>query len=192
MTVDVHTLAYLTETPYNQARHEVLGDYPWLQYLRRIAENPRLFAVRHKDTGRFSVCVWVFSPEESGTPVFSELEGFHGDPRSMWPEGLMSPEVCKRRFRPYEEHAAASEARARDRSSAKITQELQVRERQRDYAKILRRRGMFQTAKLMEEGRLPVSTNEEARGRWLEEFKGAGKTVALVDGGRPVASPGRA
>lgn len=179
--MDVHALAYNTETPYDPARHVILGWYPWLDYLKRISNNDRLFVVHFRDTKLFAVCVWVFSPQESTVPVFSELEGFHGSPGAPWPEGLIRPEVCRRRFRPYEEQAREADLRDRARADARVQGELAKREMQATYARHLRKRGMFNTARLMERGQLPINMNEDARRQWRDEFETARRTSVVKE-----------
>lgn len=171
-------------TLFDQGRHELLGDYPWLTWMREVSGNRRLFAVRFRATGRFGVCVWVYAPGEEGRPIFDELIGFSGSPTAPWPEGLPDREWVKQRLRPYEEHRAQAQRADRDQAAARREEIEKQADARKTTAKVLRKRGMTNTADLMERGALPVNHNEEARREWNDEFQTARRRSVTFGSGR--------
>lgn len=135
--------------------HELLSDdLPWLRWLRRVSENPRLFAYRHRITGRTVLCVWAWSPSESVKPIAVELVGTQNPPTWLWPF-MQSPEAVKDKLKPADE-------RIRERRAAilqKLKDEKHAREigslQKKEAVRMLRKKGMETAATNLEIGATP-------------------------------------
>ncbi len=90
------------ELSWDPEAHELLGEYPWLAYLRRRTNTPRLMVYHHKITGAFVLGIWIWSPQEAQTPLICEVKNFRDTPRRLWPRDLPPPNVLGQILQPVE------------------------------------------------------------------------------------------
>lgn len=153
-------------------RHQILPDPEWLLWLKRRIGRSDLFLYRHKETGRFVICAWLFGPKEVQVPVAQELEGFE-DPTDGWPSDLMGPEVLAARLDPL--HAVAAERAENRRRKAELEQQDKNNQYdfKRSHVRTLERRGFKETAAKVQRGEIPVSPVTDDRKReWVEALSG--------------------
>ena len=91
------------ELQWDPEAHELMGEYPWLVFLRRFTNTPRLMVYRHKFSDRFILGIWVWSPEEAQRPIVCEVKGFEDTPRRLWPKDLPPPNVLGQILKPVDE-----------------------------------------------------------------------------------------
>lgn len=139
-------------------RHEVLPYvWPWVESLRRTCNLPNLFVYRHRITGRFVLCNWVFKPHETTRPVAMELEGFTDVGYGWWPDDLMACDVLKARLQPMGDLQEKYARRERDRMSAEQERLDSLRETKTRVTRSLRKRGLDWEAQQVECGAVPVA-----------------------------------
>lgn len=151
--------------------HELLGTYPWLEWCRRTSGNDRLFAYRHRRTGRFVIAAWLWSPGESTVPVATEIEGFNTDPSWFWPEGLLCPAVMKERLKPIDEQYAAMKRRRQDRHELEQRSKAEDLKHRDSVVRYLKRRGLDEAARDLDTGAAPFvgpARAPEAVAMWTE------------------------
>jgi len=141
--------------------HEILHSIEWLDWLRRRVEDPKLFIYRHRLTGRYELCQWLYTPSETTLPIAQELEGFNSDPRFGWPSDLMAPEVLVARLAPMEEIVERRRRADRDRT-CKLAQDKHERvDVRRRAISRLRKMGLEREARQIEEGAVPMALPSE-------------------------------
>lgn len=155
--------------------HELLDrlSWPWLDWCRAVAKNSRLFVLRNRITGRFCLCSWAWSPVESTSPMFMEIEGFDASPDCWWPADLLIPELMRYRLRPIEEQREKMARRIKDKHDAKRRAKSIDHDHKKDVIARLRHMGLHQEAHSLAIGATPfagVGTAPNAAAEWKERF----------------------
>lgn len=160
---DGHTQAAEQYCQMNSDHQLLCGHYPWLEHLKKMTENDRLFTFWHHGTGRGVLAVWVYSPRESSRPVCMELETYTGHPSEEWPAGLLPPELMRERLRPVDEQVKKLNKRRRDKLNEARSRRVDNDYARREGARTARRLGLDQAAKQIASGAVPydAATNPE-------------------------------
>lgn len=153
LTRDEIAAAASMETIVIPSMFEVLGDYPWLSWLRRQTGNPRLFAMRAVRAGTFVLAVWVYAPWESSLPIATELESFESPPTSLWPQDLLHPQVLVARLQPWRDHYAELRAKYEQKMRDEESIRLATLDERNSVSRFLRHQGLDHEALLLESGR---------------------------------------
>jgi hypothetical protein len=143
--------------------HEIMPVWPWLEWLRRKMEDPKLFVYRHRHTRRFMLCQWLYEPHEAVKPVAQELEGFECEPQGFgWPEDLMHPEVLAARLTPTPDISRVQRERLRSAANLKRSQMEERADIRKEASKRLKSLGLDRESKKMAEGYYPVERPSES------------------------------
>lgn len=152
--------------------HEVLDvEWDWLKWLRAKTENPGLFVYRHRISGRYMLCDWLYPPSGYTTPICQELEGFDGFTEGCdWPAGLLSPQVLLARLTPTPDIIEKQKRRLRDKDRARTSELEQKAEIRKDSARRLRSLGLEREARKMESGGVPIGVPSDATREMAREL----------------------
>lgn len=138
------------ELAWDPESHELLGEYPWLAYLRRRTNTPRLMVYHHKLTGRFVLGIWIWSPDEAQKPLICEVKSFLDTPRRLWPRDLPPPNVLGQILQPVEK-VVEQRKKNRDRAAYEKARDRQeLAESKREAIEHYLRRGMTSEARALE------------------------------------------
>jgi hypothetical protein len=75
-------------------RHHICPESQWLRAVKRTTERDDLFVYYHKETEKFVLAQWIYTPEKDGVAICTELEIMEKAPdRGGW----ISLEYIKRR-----------------------------------------------------------------------------------------------
>jgi hypothetical protein len=153
-------------------RHQILEDPEWLRSFKRRLENKDLFVYRHKETGRFVLCHWLYKPSEVMRAVAQELEGWEEESWGWWPTDLMAPEVLLDRLRPVQESQDRKmKARRRADEAARSERDDRISFK-RSHVRDLRRKGHSEMAAQVERGEAPVvPLSDERKKEWVEALR---------------------
>jgi hypothetical protein len=140
-------------------RHQVIRDpgWEWFRWLRRRTENPRLCTYRHRETGRFVVGAWAWSPSEAAVPLLQELEGFNGNPCTLWPSDLLDPSIMLARLQPVHNEYGRMRRRIADREAAKRAAREEDGIHKGEVVQWMKRRGLQKEAHDLATGAVPFS-----------------------------------
>lgn len=161
---DARESAALYELTLNE-HHEILGDYPWLTWVRNETRNDRLFAYHHKLSGNTVLAAWIYSPEETDTPICVEVVTFSGDPTELWPEGLPDRHALRMRLRPVHDSIERRKKARIEEQREKRRQQIENGEGRREAAAYLKKQGLDEAAHKMAIGATPYNrkVSEETR-----------------------------
>ena len=138
------------ELHWDPEAHELLGEYPWLKFLRRVTDTPRLMAYRHKWTDRFILGIWVWSPEEAQRPIVCEIKGFEDTPRRLWPRDLPPVNVLSQILKPVEQVVEQRRANRAREAYEKAREKEELAASKQEAIQYYLRRGMDEEAQVLE------------------------------------------
>lgn len=149
--------AALVETLYDPRRHHLLNDTMWITWCKTTARNPRIFGYKHLETGNTVLAVWVYDRTETTSPVFMDLETFPGDPRELWPMGLLPREFLALRLQPKAVEAPAKRRLREHEAKMRATMERRKdnQKSREKAAKILKNRNLDFAAHMMSTHQVP-------------------------------------
>jgi len=144
--------------------HQIMPDPEWLCWLKRKLGRDDLFVYRHRGSGRFVLCHWLYPPGETVKPVAQELEGWTDESGlGHWPSDLMGPQVLLARLKPIKEVAALKLQEKREQEEAARCEKTERTDFTRDYARMLDRKGMRAEAHNVRKGAIPVAPVSDAK-----------------------------
>jgi hypothetical protein len=167
--------------------HQVLGEYPWLEWCREVACNERLFCLRHKAWGTFVLAVWAYSPEEVMQPVFVEIEVLARTPDHVWPFG-MHPEVFRKVLEPTPQKIRRMKRKKAEREAAIRAEREERAWRRGESVRYLKKRGFDAAAAIMD-GVAPYAVPDPENVKKLREAA-RGVVGVLIDGNKKRMSGG--
>lgn len=130
-----------------------LPSWPWLEFCRRVVGHDRLVVYWHMESRVFVLGVWVWAPWEASIPLIQELETFEGRPDSVWPDGLLMPDIMRSRLAPVVDERARLERKINDRLKAeRYDREEDLRHRT-EVSKFMKRCGLERGAQRLASGK---------------------------------------
>jgi hypothetical protein len=144
-------------------RHEILPDGDWISAARRALKDPSLFLYYHKREGTYVLASLIWEGVCQELQVYPLHPGREDHPRA-------SIEYLRKRMRPVREHLEGMKRSIRERQY----QERQLRgeriQARQDASRHLRRKGLGQAARQIDEGYVPFTGQTEG-GERLAELK---------------------
>lgn len=130
-----------------------LPSWPWLEFCRAVVGHDRLVVYFHRESRQFVLGVWAWAPWEAAIPLIQELETFEGRPDSVWPDGLLMPELLEKRLAPVHDERKRLERRINDRLAAERSDKEEDLRHRNEVSKFMKKCGLDRGAERLAQGK---------------------------------------
>tara|TARA_R100000664_G_C2729035_1_gene120109 strand:- start:566 stop:1108 length:543 start_codon:yes stop_codon:yes gene_type:complete len=128
-------------------RHHICPESQWLRAVKRTTGRDDLFVYYHKETEKFVLAQWIFTPEKDGAAICTELEVMDKAPdRGGW----ISLEYIKRRCAKGDEMMKSLRRKVKEASYRKKAEKEELLQQRTETANHYRRKGMEDVAASVE------------------------------------------
>ena len=128
-------------------RHHICPESQWLRAVKRTTGRDALFVYYHKETDKFVLAQWIYTPEQDGVAICTELEVMDKAPdRGGW----ISLEYIRMRCAKGDEMMKSLRHKMKEDKYRKEAEKAELLEKRTETAKHYRRKGMHDVAASVE------------------------------------------
>lgn len=155
---------------------EIQPDGDWIEHARRISGFKDLFVYRHRDTGRYMLCKWLWHPRETTSPMAMELHGMDESPEIAGPH-RPTGDVLRAMLSP--DYGDSSVVRKNMNARAERKRRLKDERMQsrKEAARHLHNQGDWDGAKALASGAVPWAAPSECSGQLADQVSTLSKII---------------
>lgn len=155
-------------------RHQIMPESQWLRTVKRATGRDDLFVYRHKETEKFVLAQWIYTPEKDGAAICTELEIMDKAPdRGGW----LSIAYMKRRCARGHDRVKELKSQMKEAQARKKAEREDLLQKRTDSANYQRRLGNADIAASIEQG-----PYHEPSGELMESLSHAASNKIITSG----------